>query len=128
MTLYQYIFLLQTSAEDSVDALAGKIIGTFVGLGVGLGLSIWFIRKRMVANNVPIETAPCPRCGLDRAVPVGYSWWGGALGPKILNHVKCLHCSATFNSKTGKSNNVGITVYIVVSTILVAIGLWKFLF
>ncbi|HEY4329126.1 MAG TPA: hypothetical protein VGN88_05270 [Phycisphaerae bacterium] len=50
---------------------------------------------------------------------VGFTWWGGLLGPKILNHVKCSKCGKTFNSKTGKSNDTAIMIYIVVSFVIV---------
>jgi hypothetical protein len=61
--------------------------------------------------------ARCPVCrGDSGASPVGFTWWGGVLGPKLLNHVKCLDCSATYNGKTGKSNQSAIAIYMIVTT------------
>jgi hypothetical protein len=53
----------------------------------------------------------CPRCGRFGARPVKFTWWGGLVGPKLLNHTKCDACRFTFNSKTGRSNKVAIVVY-----------------
>lgn len=52
----------------------------------------------------------------------GFTWWGGAIGQKIISHVKCNDCSRTFNAKSGKSNTPAIIVYqVVVGTIVVGI-------
>ena len=56
----------------------------------------------------------CPRCGSPYATKVGYTWWGGFLGPSILHHVRCSNCQNEFNGKTGKSNTNGIIIYSVV--------------
>jgi transposase-like protein len=65
---------------------------------------------------VPVQpqNAPCPKCGSTNAQKVGYTWWGGALGPAIFHHVKCNQCGATYNGKTGKSNVTAIIIYSVV--------------
>jgi hypothetical protein len=55
--------------------------------------------------------ASCPNCGSTAKKPVTFTWWGGLLGPKMLNHVKCLGCGTAFNGKTGKSNNTAIAIY-----------------
>ena len=44
--------------------------------------------------------AGCPFCGKSEAEKVGFTWWGGVLGPKLLNHVKCLGCGKKYNGKT----------------------------
>lgn len=64
--------------------------------------------------------AVCPKCGSPQAKPVSFTWWGGILGPKLLSHVKCLQCGAGYNSKTGRSNDTAIAIYLVVAC---AIGL-----
>jgi hypothetical protein len=51
-----------------------------------------------------------------------FTWWGGILGPKILNHVKCNGCGKNFNGKTGKDNTTGIVIYSVIVAII-ALGL-----
>jgi hypothetical protein len=64
---------------------------------------------------------PCPKCSSQKAEKVGFTWWGGVLGPKIFNHVKCTQCGTTFNSKTGKSNQQGIIIYTAVSLVIAAV-------
>ncbi len=63
----------------------------------------------------------CPNCGSSDVKRVGYTWWGGALGPRLLNHVKCSNCGTTYNGKTGKSNTTAIVVYSVVIVIVVIV-------
>lgn len=67
------------------------------------------------------ESAPCPKCGNTLAGRSDYTWWGGLLGPRLLNHVKCLACGTTYNGRTGKSNTTAIIVYQVVGVVLVLI-------
>ena len=62
-----------------------------------------------------IAFAPCPNCGNSTAQKVGWTFWGGALGPSMLTHVRCESCGAAFNGKTGKSNTIGIVVYMIVT-------------
>ena len=70
------------------------------------------------------QCAPCPNCRFTYAKPVGFTWWGGLLGPKMFNHVTCLQCHTTYNGKTGKSNNTAIAIYIGVSLVIgLAIGI-----
>lgn len=58
--------------------------------------------------------AACYQCQAQTAVPVSFTWWGGALGPRIFSHVKCGSCGATYNGKTGQSNTAKIAIYLVV--------------
>jgi hypothetical protein len=60
------------------------------------------------------QYAPCPKCGQSNAQPVKYTWWGGAIGPKMMSHVKCQNCSTQYNGKTGKSNTQSIIIYNIV--------------
>ena len=60
----------------------------------------------------------CPRCGCPHSKKVSFTWWGGVLGPRLFNHVKCLACGTGYNGMTGKSNATPITIYIVVSAII----------
>ena len=62
--------------------------------------------------------APCPQCGNSFASKIGFTWWGGVVGPAILNHVKCCRCGSAYNGKTGKSNAVGIAIYIAIGTVI----------
>jgi hypothetical protein len=64
------------------------------------------------------EFAPCPKCQSTDARKVPYTWWGGALGPRLFNQVKCNNCGASYNGKTGKSNTTNIIIYTVVILVL----------
>jgi hypothetical protein len=65
------------------------------------------------------EYAPCPQCSSTQATKVGFTWWGGILGPSLLTHVKCNKCGTAYNGKTGQSNTTGIIIYTVVSVLIV---------
>jgi uncharacterized protein (DUF983 family) len=74
----------------------------------------------------PIEYASragCPKCGSGNCTPITFTWWGGVLGPKLMNHTKCNQCGSTFNRKTGKSNGTAILIYNLVG---LAIGIVAF--
>jgi hypothetical protein len=67
--------------------------------------------------------APCPSCGQSNASKVGFTWWGGAIGPAMLNHVKCLACGTEYNAKSGQSNTMGIIIYsVVIIAVFLALG------
>ena len=68
----------------------------------------------MDSDSVVVPFAPCAKCGHGVAKPVKFSWWGGVLGPRLLNHVKCEACGHKFNGKSGKDNTAGIAIYCVV--------------
>ncbi len=75
------------------------------------------------ANPAPLvrpgdPAAPCPKCGNDRATRVGFTWWGGALGPAIFHVVQCTRCTGRYNGKTGASLTTVIVVYQVLSLLL----------
>ncbi len=52
---------------------------------------------------------------------MGFTWWGGILGPKILSHVKCGSCGTQYNGKTGKDNTTAIIIYSVVVFLVVMV-------
>jgi len=65
----------------------------------------------------------CPKCRNEVVPnPVGFTWWGGLIGSKIINHVQCPMCAARFNGRTGGDNTGAIAIYMVVVG-LIAIGL-----
>jgi hypothetical protein len=66
--------------------------------------------------------APCPNCAHDSAIPVKFTWWGGLLGPKLLNHVSCPHCGTKYNGATGASNTTRIVLYTVTFSIVGCLG------
>ncbi len=65
--------------------------------------------------------APCPACQNTRATKVHFTWWGGALGPKLFNVVKCTQCRTRFNGKTGGWLTNAIIVYQVVAFAIVLV-------
>lgn len=62
--------------------------------------------------------AVCYNCGADRASRVGWTFWGGIIGPAILCHVKCARCGTTYNGRSGKSNTTAIVIYLVVNAVI----------
>lgn len=64
------------------------------------------------------DYVPCPHCSSNQVERVGFTMWGGMLGPKLLSHVKCQNCSNTYNGKTGKSNTTAIILYCVVTGVV----------
>src|SRR5215475_2183694 len=73
-------------------------------------------RGEPMADYTPV---PCPQCQSQRIEKVSYTLWGGMIGPRLLNHVKCLDCKTTFNGKTGQSNARAIGIYLLVTFIIV---------
>jgi hypothetical protein len=67
----------------------------------------------------PDQFAPCPKCGQSNAKKVAFTWWGGAVGPRMFNHVKCQNCNTEYNGKTGKSNQQNIILYFLASFVIV---------
>lgn len=45
---------------------------------------------------------------------MGFTWWGGVIGAKLLHHVACPRCGARFNGRTGQSNSGAIAIYMIV--------------
>lgn len=66
----------------------------------------------------------CPACGTGEYKKERFTWWGGVLGPKLLSHVTCLGCGTSFNSKTGKSNNTAIGIYLAGGVVLAIVLFW----
>lgn len=60
------------------------------------------------------EYVPCPKCGSTNVQKMRYTWWGGAIGPSLLTHVRCQACGYAYNGKTGNSNTPSIIIYSVV--------------
>ena len=64
---------------------------------------------------------PCPQChAQEEPRPIGFTWWGGLIGPKLLHHVECPRCGTRFNARTGRSNDTAIAIY------MIAIGVIAF--
>lgn len=74
---------------------------------------------------LPYRTGPaCPKCGGTEATPVSFTWWGGLVGPRLLNHVRCTSCSYAYNGKTGRPNTAGIAVYTLVGFAIAAVAFY----
>ena len=70
-----------------------------------------------------VNGVPCPRCEQPAGQRVKFTWWGGAIGPKLFDHHKCLACGYTFNGRTGRPNTTAITIYTIVSLVItIAVG------
>ncbi len=67
------------------------------------------------------QFAPCPVCRGTSAKRLNFTFWGGAIGPRLLTHVRCEQCGTTFNGKTGKSNLTAIIIYQFVA-LAIAVG------
>lgn len=71
----------------------------------------------------------CPKCGADGAQLAKFTWWGGAIGPRVLTHVKCVSCGNKYNGKTGGDNVAGIVIYTIAAGLLAFVLLFAgFLF
>ena len=64
------------------------------------------------------EFAPCPHCGCRDATKIRWTFWGGALGPRMMNHVRCKNCRSAYNGTHGCFNTAGIAIYTVVSMVI----------
>ncbi len=63
--------------------------------------------------------ADCPECNnRGNATRVGFTWWGGLVGPALFTHVRCNDCGTCYNGKSGKSNNTAIAIYVGVGLLL----------
>jgi hypothetical protein len=62
--------------------------------------------------------AACPNCRNVYAKPIGYTLWGGALGPRLFTHVRCCQCRTKYNGKTGQSNFTNIVIYLTISFVI----------
>ena len=60
----------------------------------------------------PYGFTTCPQCNSPHVSRPTFTWWGGLIGPKLLNHTVCNSCNFGFNSKTGKSNSTAIGLYL----------------
>jgi hypothetical protein len=76
-------------------------------------------------NQVP-DVAPCPKCQARTASKVGYTWWGGALGPRMFSVVKCQSCGQQYKGKTGAKLTTTIIVYQLI-VVVVLIAAWAVL-
>ncbi len=62
----------------------------------------------------PYGMPTCPQCQSGNVHKPSFTWWGGLLGPRLLNHHVCNGCGLGFNGTTGKSNATAIGIYLAV--------------
>lgn len=73
-------------------------------------------RKRKRRRRSGGVWADCPKCGCPGdAERVYWTWWGGLIGPMIINTVRCHDCGTQYNGNTGKSNTTAIMIYFGIS-------------
>jgi ribosomal protein S27E len=76
-------------------------------------------RRRRRNRSRTGDYANCPEChNRGDATRVGFTWWGGIVGPALLTHVRCNRCGTCYNGKSGKSNNTAIAIYVGVGLLL----------
>lgn len=91
------------------------LIGGIIGVVIGLARK----KKEKPERISPEEgIVPCPECSNKEIIRLKYTWWGGALGPKLFHLVKCPGCDTTYNGKTGRSTRAGIAVYFIITLII----------
>jgi len=73
-------------------------------------------------NLIP-DGFQCPSCGLVTGKKINYTWWGGAVGPAVMNLTKCQSCGYLYNRKTGKPAKKAIIMYNVIVGILAVIAI-----
>jgi hypothetical protein len=49
---------------------------------------------------------------------VKFTLWGGTLGPRMFDHVRCRTCALEYNGRTGQSNSSKITTYVIISSVI----------
>src|SRR5215467_8926466 len=63
----------------------------------------------------PSAVPHCRKCGHSAATKAKFTWWGGALGPRLFHVVRCDRCRTQYNGKTRGSLTTTIIVYQVVA-------------
>lgn len=64
-------------------------------------------------------SSECPRCECDDVHSPSFTWWGGAIGARVLRHSVCRMCGFGFNAKTRASNRIAIVVYTIAMNAIV---------
>lgn len=85
------------------------------------------LRKQKVQTELPDEPRPvappkkagpaskykpCPRCATEGPKRVTWTSWGSFYGPRLFNHVQCPECGYCYNGKTGRSNALPATIFV----------------
>lgn len=70
----------------------------------------------------------CPRCMGSNVEQPSFTWWGGALGPKLFNHRVCRQCDYGFNGETGLPNRNKVIAYTVIVNAIALVLVVAFFF
>ena len=54
---------------------------------------------------------PCPGCGGGPLAQPSFTWWGGAIGHKILGVERCASCKKWWVKKTGQPGGTRVAIY-----------------
>jgi hypothetical protein len=57
---------------------------------------------------------PCPKCGAEGPTRVKWTSWGSFYGPRMFSHVRCPECGYCYNGKSGRSNALPATMFVLV--------------
>lgn len=82
---------------------------------------------KLDAGPPTVAAAACPKCGARAASKVGFTWWGGALGPRLFHVVRCTACRAQYNGRTGGKLTTTIVVYQLVAVVVFGAAAWAWL-
>jgi hypothetical protein len=71
--------------------------------------------------------ARCPNCRTKgQATKVTWTWWGGFIGPLIINTVRCNRCGTHYNGDSGDYNGGRIAIYVLICMLIpLAIGILR---
>jgi phage FluMu protein Com len=67
--------------------------------------------KKSGPKGRPGAWAPCPKCGSTDATKQHFTWWGGFIGPMMINTVRCQECGTSYNGIHGDMNTNRILIY-----------------
>lgn len=59
----------------------------------------------------------CPNCSSPDVFRVKYTWWGGILGPSMMNLTHCRACDLNYNAGTRKDASTAIRIIVIFSWI-----------
>lgn len=68
-----------------------------------------------------VDHCPCPFCRAQLASKVRFTPWGGVIGPKLLNLVKCNDCGKQYNGKSGTAVDKAVRAYSLCSLLLLTV-------
>jgi hypothetical protein len=60
----------------------------------------------------------CPGCGNGPLAQPSFTWWGGAIGHRVLGLERCGACRKWWVKKNGQPGGNRIAIYVVVGTVI----------